>query len=158
MNDPRATLRPLEGEHISRDSDDTARLGEKIAARLAGGEVILLDGVLGAGKTALVKAVMHGLGFDPSEVTSPTFTLVNRYDARLTIYHLDLYRLDAGAHAAARVDLDELLTDEQAVLFIEWAERLGSYPLPPAQTWRIRIDGEGDEPRRIRITSSHEAG
>lgn len=158
MNDSRATLRPLEGEHIARHLDDTARLGEKIAAQLAGGEVILLDGGLGAGKTALVKAVMKGLGFDPLEVTSPTFTLVNRYDARLTIYHLDLYRLDAGTHAAARVDLDELLTDDRAVLFIEWAEQLGSYPLPLTQTWRIRIDGEGDEPRRIRITTSHEAG
>lgn len=158
MNDPRATLRPLEGEHTLRDLDDTARLGERIAAHLAGGEVVLLDGGLGAGKTALVKAVMNGLGFDPLEVTSPTFTLVNRYDARLTSYHLDLYRLDAGAHAAARVDLDELLTDEAAVLFIEWAERLGSYPLPPAQTWRVTIDGEGDEPRRIRITPLHEAG
>ena len=157
MNDSRATLRPLEGEHIARDLDDTARLGERIAAHLAGGEVVLLDGGLGAGKTALVKAVMKGLDFDPVEVTSPTFTLVNRYNARLTIYHLDLYRLDAGAHAAARVDLDELLTDEQAVLFIDWEERLGSSPLPPAQTWRVRIDGEGDEPRHIRITSSHEA-
>jgi tRNA A37 threonylcarbamoyladenosine biosynthesis protein TsaE len=64
---------------------------------------------------------------------------------------MDLYRLDEGATAAHAVDLDEILTDERAVVVIEWAERLGRYPLP-LSVWRILIEGDGDEPRRISIT------
>lgn len=135
---------------VSHDVEETHAFGRRLALSLTGGEVLLLDGALGAGKTALVKGIMDGLGFDPAEVTSPTFALVKRYDARLTVYHLDLYRLDAGASAAAAVDLDELLADERAVIIIEWAERLGGYALPDT-TRRILIEGGGDEPRRFRI-------
>ncbi|HJZ81056.1 MAG TPA: tRNA (adenosine(37)-N6)-threonylcarbamoyltransferase complex ATPase subunit type 1 TsaE, partial [Pyrinomonadaceae bacterium] len=63
----------------------------------------------------------------------------------------DLYRLDEGASAAHAVDLDEILTDERAVVIIEWAERLGRYPLP-GNVWRISIKGDGDEPRQISVT------
>jgi tRNA threonylcarbamoyladenosine biosynthesis protein TsaE len=86
------------------------------------------------------------------EVTSPSFTLVNHYEGRLKFYHIDLYRLNEGAQAAHAVDLDELLTDESAVIIIEWAERMGDYPLPEP-VWRIRITGDGDEPRTINIGS-----
>lgn len=101
-----------------------------------------------------VKGLAGGLGIDAEEVTSPSFTLVNPYDARLRLYHIDLYRLEEGASAAHAVDLDELLTDEQAVIVIEWAERLGRYPLP-SSAWRITISGDGDDPRRISISSRH---
>jgi tRNA A37 threonylcarbamoyladenosine biosynthesis protein TsaE len=69
----------------------------------------------------------------------------------LLLYHIDLYRLDEGATAAHAVDLDEILTDENAVVVIEWAERLGRYPLPE-NICRISIAGDGDEPRRISIS------
>jgi tRNA A37 threonylcarbamoyladenosine biosynthesis protein TsaE len=69
----------------------------------------------------------------------------------LRLYHIDLYRLDEGATAAHAVDLDELLGDESAVIVIEWAERIGSYPLP-SNVWNIEIFGDGDSPRHIRIT------
>ena len=92
------------------------------------GEIILLNGRLGAGKTMLVKGVAHALSIDEEEVTSPSFTLVNPHRGRLLLYHIDLYRLDQCASAAHAVDLDEIMTDENTVVIIEWAERLGGIP------------------------------
>ena len=140
------------GEWTSRGEGETFALGERVGERLAGGEILLLAGPLGAGKTVFVKGVAAGLGLDVDEVTSPSFTLVNRYDGgRLTLYHLDLYRLDEGPRAAHAVDLDELLADERAVIVIEWAERMGRYRLPPS-VWRVRIGGDGEDPRVITIS------
>lgn len=140
----------LAAEIISQNQADTFHLGEQIGGELAGGEIILLDGPLGAGKTIMVKGIATALGLDQEDVTSPSFTLVNPHPGRLLLYHIDLYRLDAGASAAHAVDLDEILTDEKAVVIIEWAERLGHYPLPD-NVWQISIAGDGDEPRRISI-------
>jgi tRNA threonylcarbamoyladenosine biosynthesis protein TsaE len=147
--DSRASI--PEGEWTSRDADETFSLGERVGKRLEGGEIILLDGALGAGKTVFAKGLAHGLGLDATDVTSPSFTLVNRHDAgRLTLYHLDLYRLDEGATAAHAVDLDELLADERAVVVIEWAERMKGYRLP-SPVWKVSIKGDGEEPRTITI-------
>ena len=121
-----------------------------MGARLEGGEILLLRGPLGAGKTIFVKGMCAALGIDEEDVTSPSFTLVNPYTGRLQLYHIDLYRLDEGASAAHAVDLDDLLSDEQAVIVIEWAERMGNYPLP-GNVWRIAIEGDGDSTRRISI-------
>lgn len=138
------------GEWTSHKPAETFALGEWIGKHLAGGEIILLDGALGAGKTIFVKGLASALGLDEHDVTSPSFTLVNRYNARLTLYHLDLYRLSDGASAAYAVDLDELLMDEEAVIVIEWAERLRNYPLP-APVYRIKLSGDGEEVRRLNI-------
>jgi tRNA threonylcarbamoyladenosine biosynthesis protein TsaE len=140
------------GKWICRNPEETFQLGEQIGAQLTGGEILLLSGPLGAGKTVLVKGLASSLDLNPEEVTSPSFTLVNPYGGRLPLYHIDLYRLDEGVAAAHAVDLDELLMNESAVIVIEWAERLGRYPLP-LNLWRIAISGDGDEPRRILITS-----
>jgi len=140
------------GDFISRSERETFDVGFEIGKHLAGGEIILLSGPLGAGKTLLVKGMAHALGVDEDDVSSPSFTLVNPYDGRLRLYHIDLYRLDEGASAAHAVDLDELLSDEHAVMVIEWAERMGRYPLPPG-AWRISISGDGDAPRTISINS-----
>ncbi|HYJ46003.1 MAG TPA: tRNA (adenosine(37)-N6)-threonylcarbamoyltransferase complex ATPase subunit type 1 TsaE [Pyrinomonadaceae bacterium] len=149
----RADQRIPTGRRQSRRVEETFELGAQVGKGLTGGEVILLDGPLGAGKTVFVKGLASALGIDTDEVTSPSFTLVNRYDdGRLTLYHLDLYRLNEGASAAHAVDLDELLTDERAVLVIEWAERMGGYPLPEP-VYRISIAGDGDEVRDIVIKS-----
>jgi tRNA threonylcarbamoyladenosine biosynthesis protein TsaE len=139
------------GDWETRDPDETFNLGKQIGAQLNGGEILLLNGPLGAGKTVFVKGLAAGLGIDPEEVTSPSFTLVNPYVGRLPLFHIDLYRLDEGAAAANAVDLEELLTDQGAVIVIEWAERLGSYPLT-ANVWRIGISGDGEAPRRISIS------
>lgn len=143
-----ATINPT--EFVSTSEAETFDLGMRLGKNLSGGEVLLLDGALGAGKTVLVKGIAQALGLDKEEVTSPSFTLVNPHPGRLLLYHIDLYRLDEGASAAHAVDLDEILTDEQAVVVIEWAERLGRYPLPE-NVWRISITGDGDDPRRIAV-------
>ncbi|HEU4595157.1 MAG TPA: tRNA (adenosine(37)-N6)-threonylcarbamoyltransferase complex ATPase subunit type 1 TsaE [Pyrinomonadaceae bacterium] len=145
------------GEWTSHSAGETFDLGRTVGERLAGGEIILLGGALGAGKTVFVKGLAAALGVDPDEVSSPSFTLVNRYDeGRLTLYHLDLYRLEEGASAAHAVELDELLADERAVLVIEWAERMGRYPLPQP-LWRVAIGGDGEDPRTIRVSRGGDA-
>jgi tRNA threonylcarbamoyladenosine biosynthesis protein TsaE len=141
------------GEWISFNERETFDLGARLGEQFSGGEIILLNGPLGAGKTVLVKGIAHGLGLDEEDVTSPSFTLVNPHQGRLLLYHIDLYRLDEGASAAHAVDLDEILTDESAVVIIEWGERLGRYPLP-ADVWRVGISGDGDEPRKISISAT----
>ena len=138
------------GEFISHSELETFDLGSQIGKRLSGGEILLLSGPLGAGKTLLVKGIAHALGVDRDDVSSPSFTLVNPYQGRLLLYHIDLYRLDEGASAGHAVDLDELLTDEDAVIVIEWAERMGNYPLPTT-AWKNAITGDGDAPRRISL-------
>jgi tRNA threonylcarbamoyladenosine biosynthesis protein TsaE len=140
------------GEWTTSNEQETFDLGVRIGERLSGGEIILLDGPLGAGKTVLVKGIARALGLNDADVTSPSFTLVNLHQGRLLLYHIDLYRLEAGAAAAHAVDLDEILTDESAVVIIEWGERLGRYPLP-AGVARIGISGDGDEPRKIAVLS-----
>ena len=143
---------PKTREVISHNQSETFDLGEDLGRELSGGEIILLNGPLGAGKTMLVKGIASALGIDQEDVTSPSFTLVNPHPGRLLLYHIDLYRLEEGATAAHAVDLDEILTDENAVVIIEWAERLGHYPLPEG-VWRISISGDGDEPRRIAFST-----
>jgi tRNA threonylcarbamoyladenosine biosynthesis protein TsaE len=141
-----------EGDWLTTSADETFRLGQKLGSELAGGEVLLLSGALGAGKTVFVKGIASALGLRPEEVTSPSFTLVNPYQrGRLYLYHIDLYRLDEGPKAAHAVDLEELLAQQQAVIVIEWADRLQNYKLPAA-TWRITLSGVGDQPRRVTVS------
>lgn len=139
------------GKWLSHDAAHTFAIGKQIGTQLRGGEILLLDGPLGAGKTVFVKGLASALGIDPEEVTSPSFTLVNPYSGRLLLFHIDLYRLAAGASSAHAIDLEELLADEHAVLVIEWAERLGRYPLP-ANASRIMISGDGKAPRCISVS------
>jgi tRNA threonylcarbamoyladenosine biosynthesis protein TsaE len=142
------------GTWKSLSVEETFELGSRLGVNLQGGEIILLNGPLGAGKTVFVKGIASALEIDADEVTSPSFTLVNLYEGRLRLYHLDLYRLSEGAHAAHAVDLDELLTETSAVIVIEWAERMGSYPLP-SPVWLVSITGDGDEPRDITISQAY---
>ena len=150
---PTITQSAPTGEYVSHNERETFDLGVRIGAQLSGGEILLLSGPLGAGKTMLVKGIAHALDIDEADVTSPSFTLVNPHHGRFLLYHIDLYRLDEGASAAHAVDLDEILTDESAVVIIEWAERMGRYPLPD-NVWRISIAGDGDEARRISIAAA----
>lgn len=141
------------GKWVSYSPEETRKLGVHFGNFLQGGEIVLLSGPLGAGKTLFVKGIAQSLGIPKDDVTSPSFTLVNQYTGRLTFYHIDLYRLNEGAEAAHAVDLDELLMDESAVIIIEWAERMGAYPLPEP-VWRINLTGDGDEPRTISINNN----
>jgi tRNA threonylcarbamoyladenosine biosynthesis protein TsaE len=141
---------PTLQELTATSSEETFRLGEEIGRKLNGGELILLTGGLGAGKTVFAKGVMAGLDFDPEDVTSPSFTLVNLYHARLDAYHIDLWRLDETNDAAVAVGLDDILANDKAVVIVEWAEKFGSRTFD-SQTIRVTITGDGSEPRRIRI-------
>lgn len=133
-------------------AEDTFRLGERLGRSLNGGELILLTGGLGAGKTVFAKGILSGLDYDPDEVTSPSFTLVNLYHARLDVYHIDLWRLDEGTDAAVAVGLDDILADDKSVIVVEWAEKLGERRYT-AETVGVTIEGDGDEPRKITIAA-----
>ena len=138
---------------ISNSPVETFEVGQRIGKNLKGGELVLLTGGLGAGKTVIAKGIMSGLGFDPDEVTSPSFTLVNLYSARLDVYHIDLWRLDETNDAAVAVGLDDILANDKAVVIVEWAEKLGRDTFG-SETTRITITGDGDEPRKISIDST----
>lgn len=135
---------------ISNTPETTFEIGEKIGESLNGGEMILLTGGLGAGKTLLTKGILSALEFDIDEVTSPSFTLVNLYNAKFDVYHIDLWRLDGETDAAITVGLDEILENASAVVIVEWAERLKRDSFE-SKVIRVRIEGDGDEPRRIEI-------
>ena len=115
------------------DEAATQRLGRLVAGSVQQGDLIALDGPLGAGKTTLVRALVAELGGEPTAVSSPTFTLLNRYDARLPVVHVDAYRLQ-GPGALAGLGFDELAED--GIGIIEWAERVLA-ALPVAYTWRV---------------------
>lgn len=138
-------------EFICRLEQETFALGELLARNLKGGEVILLRGELGAGKTLFTKGLLSGLEYDSDEVTSPSFALVNRYEAFLRVFHIDLYRLAEDGSAGFAVGLEDILNDEKAVTVIEWAERLGNHQLPD-ETISVDIKGVGDDPRVVTIT------
>ena len=125
---------------------ETATAGESLGRTLRAGDVVLLYGDLGAGKTAFVRGLARGVGADPEDVSSPTFTLVQEYAGpRLTLFHVDLYRLEP-----AEIDdlgLEDLVSGD-GVVAIEWAER---WRRRPDNVIEVRIEEAGEDRRRIRI-------
>jgi tRNA threonylcarbamoyladenosine biosynthesis protein TsaE len=131
-------------ERITRSEAETMDVARELAASLRAGDVLLLSGNLGAGKTAFVRGLAQGLGVDPEEVSSPTFTLIHEYrGGRLTLYHVDLYRLERAA--TDDLGLDELGVGD-GVLAIEWPNRL-THRLPGAI--EVALEILDDESRRI---------
>ena len=118
-----------------------------MASHFRGGEVVLLFGELGAGKTAFVRGLARGLGSDPDEVASPTFVLLTAYPGSITLHHADLYRL-ARPGDDAELGLEEL-PGPRGVLAVEWAERLGDCPW--AHVHRVHLEHAGEDARRIAI-------
>lgn len=138
-------------DHQSNSPEATFELGEKIGAELDRGDVVLLYGGLGAGKTLLTKGILNALDFEVDEVTSPSFALVNLYKTQnVDVYHIDLWRLDSNANTAEAVGLDEILEKGDAIVIIEWADRLSDAAIPD-RTISIQIEGDGDEPRMISV-------
>ena len=130
--------------HVTQSEDQTADVARQLATTLEAGAVLLLSGNLGAGKTAFVRGLADGLGVDPDEVSSPTFTLVHEYrGGRLTLYHADLYRLEKVA--TEELGLEEMGISD-GVLAIEWPDRL-AHALPGARNIQIEIVDENT--RRI---------
>jgi tRNA threonylcarbamoyladenosine biosynthesis protein TsaE len=113
---------PVTLEVDARSVEETKRIGAALAPLLAPGDVVLLVGELGAGKTTLTKAIVEALG--ATGVTSPTFTLCHRYDTAPPVAHVDCYRIVDGDNLAD-LALDEVL-DDGYVAIVEWGERLGA--------------------------------
>ena len=134
-------------EKLTRSQAETEDLAAEIGARFTGGEVVLLSGELGAGKTAFVRGLARGVGADPEDVSSPTFVLLTSYAGRLRLHHADLYRL-ARADDALELGLEEL-PGKQGVLAVEWGERLSQ--LPWDEPIRVKLEHAGEDMRRIRI-------
>lgn len=132
-------------EFVSRNPDQTRRLGARLGALLQGGDVICLEGTLGSGKTCLAQGVGRGWGVG-QPLISPTFVLVREYvrpengDGNvqgLRLYHVDLYRI-SSVDEVSSLGVDEFLGDKQSVFVIEWAERAQSL-MPPEHLW-IKLD------------------
>jgi tRNA threonylcarbamoyladenosine biosynthesis protein TsaE len=128
--------------------EETEALGESLASCLQAGDLLALYGELGAGKTCLVRGLARGLGVDEIMVASPSFTLLNEYEGRLPLVHLDCYRL-ADPEAVAELGLEDYY-QSGGVLAIEWAERI---PDLPAERLEITIDWLDEKRRRIRLTA-----
>jgi len=140
-------MRPETHVWASDAPEATERLAAELAGRLEGWENLLLVGELGSGKTTFVRGLVRGLGGDPALVASPTFVIVHVYQARVPVYHIDLYRLHGLADIQQAGVLD--LLEEPGVKAIEWAERLDGYPVPSAVL--IRFEVLGPTTRRITV-------
>ena len=122
--------------------NETLALGERIGHIAQAGDVLALFGDLGAGKTVLVKGIARGLGCDPDAVTSATFVLMVEHRGRLTLYHLDAYRL-TGPAAILEIGAEEAFYGE-GVCVVEWADRVSGALPPERLDVRMEIVGEND--------------
>jgi len=134
----------MTSEHTTGTEDETVDVGRGLGRTLGAGAIVLLSGPLGAGKTAFARGLAEGLGCDPDDVSSPTFTIVQEYAGRVPLQHVDLYRL-----APAEVDdlaLEDLL--EHNVLAVEWPDR---WHRAPPDAIVVTITPQGPTRRLIAI-------
>jgi tRNA threonylcarbamoyladenosine biosynthesis protein TsaE len=138
----------LEGRFITRSERETLELGEKFALELKDGDIVELNGRLGAGKTVFTKGIASGLGIT-EDVTSPTFTILKEYSGRLKLNHFDLYRIDDEEELKGIGFYDYL--GAEGVCVIEWAEKA-----PPPERISVNIEVTGDDERTIEILTAGE--
>ena len=139
---------PTNAHAITRSEEETIALGRSLGERLSGGEIILISGELGAGKTRLVQGIAQGLDTDDNP-RSPTFVLVNRHVGRLVLHHCDLYRLNS-AEEVEDLGLMEL-AEQGDVLAVEWPERGGG--VFPSDSLSVHMKrGTNDNERSISFT------
>lgn len=135
-------------EATSRSEQETFEFAKHLAESLSPPAHVLLYGDLGTGKTIFAKGLSAGFGVeDVDEVCSPTFTLINQYQGRIRLYHIDLYRLETGA--VEDLGLEEIFDDPKAAAIVEWADRLGRFEVPGAV--RIFLTTIDDQTRQIVI-------
>jgi len=141
----------------SRSIDETEALGGQLALELAGGDVILLEAELAAGKTAFVRGIVRGLEGDPTDVSSPTFVLIQSYDCSAgsirAVHHVDLYRLGERITDLREIGIEDILSDQTAVTAVEWPKEAVATWIPAgARVWRVGIAVEDDDTRTFEIT------
>ena len=129
---------------ISENREQTLAFAVEYAKTLKAGDVVLLDGDMGAGKTVFAKGVAEGLGIE-EEVTSPTYAYMNDYDGRL--FHYDCYRIESVAQAE-NLGLADYF-DAGGICLLEWAQNVA--PLLPERVRRVKIEKSGEEERRIEV-------
>jgi len=138
---------------VTHSTEETIELGRTLAARLRPPKLVLLRGDLGAGKTTMVKGIAEA--FDAAsqdDVTSPTFTLIHEYRGpQMSVYHIDLYRIETERELAT-LGLDEIMTDPQNLVLIEWGERFPR--LVRERDIEVAITRVSDEERSIEVTTA----
>lgn len=134
----------------TKSPEETVSCGQEIAKLLKPGMVVGLQGDLGAGKTTLIKGIASGLGLEnTSQVKSPTFVIFHIYNARVSIYHFDLYRLNKESDLDG-IGIEEFLADPEAVSLVEWIDKIPS--VSSQAHIQIKISDQGENDRLIRIT------
>lgn len=135
-------------EYTTNSAEETKNIAEEFAKILKGGEIFVLSGDLGAGKTTFIQGLAKGLGIK-NEITSPTFVLMKQYRGdNLQLVHIDCYRIE-NPKSLSELGLDEIFEDEQNIAVIEWGERILS--LLPDKTMKIEFEYLGEEKRGIKI-------
>jgi tRNA threonylcarbamoyladenosine biosynthesis protein TsaE len=146
---PGAAAAPASRTVFSLSEEETVDLGRGLGRALKGGELLLLQGDLGYGKTVFVRGVASALGILPEEVSSPSYTLVHEYKGgRIPLFHIDLYRLDTPEEEVGALGIEDILSAGGVVL-VEWGEKLPPFLRRGATTIRFHDVGEGS--RRIEI-------
>jgi tRNA threonylcarbamoyladenosine biosynthesis protein TsaE len=135
-------------DYVTSSAEETREVGRKLGERLHGGEVVLLFGPLGAGKTVFVRGVAEGMGLDAKEIRSPSYTLINEHAGPVSLFHADLYRL--SPESLVELGLEELY-GEGRVVAVEWAERLeeAGWDLGDAVIVEIEYHPTEDDTRMI---------
>jgi tRNA threonylcarbamoyladenosine biosynthesis protein TsaE len=132
-------------EFISKSEQETHNIAKNLAENFKGDEVVLLEGELGSGKTVFAKGIASGLGLkDVHQVCSPSYTLINIYQARYPIYHIDLYRLSENSEILD-IGWEDYL--DQGVIIVEWAEKI----MFPLEAIRVTLKIDDGNKRKIRI-------
>lgn len=137
----------MEKEFATTSPEETIAKGKEFVTSLEAGDIVCLEGDLGAGKTHFVKGMAEGLGIDSSEVSSPTFTLINEYEGDKLFYHFDCYRMESPREAL-EIGAEEYFFGD-GVTVIEWPERIESL-IPPEAIW-ISIEAPDKNTRKFVI-------
>ncbi len=140
----------------STSAETTENIGGYLARQLKGGDVLLLEGDLAAGKTTLTRGLVCALGGDEHDVSSPTFVLLQSYRCEggeiATVHHVDLYRLGELVSDLREIGIEEILSEPTAIVAVEWPkDALATWIPRDARVWRIAITTAHDDSRQIEI-------
>lgn len=133
-------------ERISNSEEDTKQIALEFFTELKAGDVVVLNGALGTGKTFFIKKIAESLGVQ--NANSPTFAIVNEYDSQPKIYHFDFYRINK-VNELHEIGFEDYLTDSDAITFIEWGELFPE--VLPSKRYEIKIEEIKNEKRKFRF-------